>query len=230
MNFLRKFCPILFDSPTKRDTSKYKSLSQIEKKDVVDLIDVIKIPKNDKKNIIIMDDNDIAGDITKTDIESIGSMAKFIANHGDIETINKRYKLLLENIDDETLTNLSKLNLDDFNIILVTGKMAGYTLISALDRGLTVDYAILDIILGGSGVYRGKTTIVDGIDVAKEIISRNQKAHVMFYTGCSFEKGQVEWRRVSLLTDNIEDMVLHKNHDLLYKKEKIINLLSREEG
>lgn len=228
MNFV-KIITGLFSSEgnPNLDKSKYKTLDSVSKAKEVDLIPYVEIPDNTKKNIVIIDDNDIAGDITKEDIKVLGRISKVLNEKISIEDIEHRYRALIEKFDNKTLDDLSHLCLDEYEITLITGKMAGFSLINALKKGLIVDYAVLDIILGGSGLYKDTQTILDGIDVAKDILESNPKANVMFYTGCSFEKGQEEYKKVSKLTDNMEDMVLHKGNDLLHKKKKLIELLSR---
>ena len=215
------------DKEASKDFTKYKKLDLMEKRAVVEMIAPVSIPTNDKKNLVIVDDNEIAGEITKEDVGILGSIASFIREDSTLSKIPEKYKPILEKLDNDTLYSLSTLDMDDFNIILITGKMAGFQLVSAIGRGLRVDYAVLDIILGGSGVYKGETSIIDGIDLAGDILDRNPEANVMFYTGCSFEKGQDEYKRVSKLTSRINDMVLFKNNDLLYKKKRLINLLTR---
>jgi len=94
-------------------------------------------------------------------------------------------------IDDMFILDDKKLiDINDYNIFTFYGKMAAFNIIEFLDKFenyLKIDYAVLDIIVGGKRFKDGKKVILDGIDVAYELKKRYENVFVVFYTGCMIE-------------------------------------------
>jgi len=162
-----------------------------------------KNPKNPKKNIeeyFIKDENiDLysCDDCKFKRICKVNEPNKMCFGVGlfDLDFDDNKESILL--IDDnaglisileDDLIELSKskvMNLNDYNLIKISGAMAGFThkVMEEKSLGLNIKYAIIDITLGGSMVLDGKSVKYTGIDVYERLIDKNSDLRFIFYTG-----------------------------------------------
>jgi len=204
----------------------YKKASDLGKSTDFTVIPTIEIPQNEKPNIVILDDNEQAGNVTVLDITMLGVIAEKLRKDG-ISSLNNNQQHFVESLPNRLITKLNNLNTQDYNIISITGLMSAFTLFEAIDRGLKVDYAILDILIGGQNKYNGKSIILDGIDVANKIIETNPKAKYYFYSGCSLvDESDESIKYRNIFNSNIKDKVITKDKDFNNKRQKILELVT----
>src|SRR5574344_736078 len=127
------------------DKLENKSASILDMKQDLTPIPKINIPENNLKNILILDDNFEAGEITYYDIIFLFDLAEKLKKSG-IDDMTKKQKDFITKLPNDLFQSLSKLKKRDFNIILVTGEMGAFSIYAAIDQGLEIDYAILDIL------------------------------------------------------------------------------------
>jgi hypothetical protein len=117
---------------------------------------------------------------------------------GDEYSKNSKNILVMDDKDDiisavlDDLGSLDKTNdffLYEYNIITTTTKMAGFDVLDILENApdVKIDFALLDIILGGKKIVDGKRKMVDGVDVAIEIWEHFPNADILFFSGCIIE-------------------------------------------
>jgi hypothetical protein len=204
----------------------YKKASDLGKETEYEKIPKLEIPTNNKPNILVLDDNEQAGNLTLLDIKMLDSISKKIRKSGLNELSNKQ-QTFVEQLPNRLFEVLSKIDFDDYNIIIATGTMAAFSIFEALDDGLKVDYAILDILIGGHNLYKGKQEILDGIDVAKKLYEVNPNIKYYFYSGCSLSDESDETMKCqNLLDKNIKDCLITKDKNLDIKRQKILELLA----
>lgn len=93
-------------------------------------------------------------------------------------------------IDELTsLENYSTFNIDNYNIICLHSKEAGFHALEILEHApdIEIDYALLDIILGGKQKINDHIIMLDGVDVAIKIWEKFPQAEILFITGCLIE-------------------------------------------
>lgn len=182
-----------------------------------------------KKTILIMDDNYGSVLMLKNDIDVIDNLAAFLRGQ---EMRSARFKGLETNLielltqsDIDFLKNFYKTN---YNIILATSDMAGFQVIDSLRyNNLKVDFAMLDLILGGYKHEDDVTFTVDGIDVAAELKKTNPGVHYFFYTGCAFgvhSKELIKYKKL-FNGEDIRDVTIFKGPFLQERSLNIIKLL-----
>src|SRR5574344_577653 len=197
------------------DKLEYKSASILGKKQDLTPIPKINIPENNLKNILILDDNFEAGEITYYDIIFLFNLEEKIKKSG-MEEMTKNQKDFITNLPNDLFQSLSTLKKSDFNIILVTGEMGEFSIYAAIDQGLEIDYAILDILIGGYNEYKGQCYILDGIDVSKKIQETNKECQYIFYSGCSLVENSDFHKKVVL-----------KDKELNKKRMRILELINQ---
>lgn len=203
---------------------EYKSSADLGKETYYDIIPTIEIPTNEKPNILILDDNVEAGKVTVLDLEIINSIALKIRENG-LNNLSKKQKEFIEKLPNRHLDTLMKFDLDNYNVILSTGIQSAFSVFEAIDNGLKVDYAILDILIGGHNKYKDKTRILDGIDVAKKILESNPRVKYKFYSGCSLVDDSDESIKFkNTIGGNLTKKVIIKDKNLNWKREKILEL------
>lgn len=206
------------------DVVTYKKPSELGKQHHYSIIPSLEIPTNNKPNILIMDDNLEAGEVTVLDFKQIDDIAKKI-REGNIKLLSKKQQEFIETLPNKILCELTKFKLDDYNIILATGTMAAFSVLEAVDNGLRVDYAVLDILIGGYNVYKGKQYMPDGIDVVKHLKQNNPNIRYYFYSGCSLSLDSDETHKFHKITgDDLRHYTIDKDKNLFNKKQKIISL------
>lgn len=160
------------------------------------------------------------------DKNNINDQIKWLISSGWTESysINKKTLLLMddrEEIISSIMDDLQSLdfenvnfNLSDYNIIKVHSKMAGFLVIDILKHAplIEIDYALLDIVLGGKKVIDDKRVMVDGVDVAIKIWNYFKNADIMFFSGC-------------IIDDAGKDIFNFKDKFTEYTNDKIDNYL-----
>ena len=211
------------------DKLEYKSTSILGKKQDLTPIPKINIPENNLKNILILDDNFEAGEITYYDIIFLFDLAEKLKKSG-IDEMTKKQKDFITKLPNDLFQSLSTLKKSDFNIILVTGEMGAFSIYEAIDHGLEIDYAILDILIGGYNEYKGQCYILDGIDVSKKIQETNKECQYIFYSGCSLVENSdetIKYQKIYGENSQFHKKVVLKDKELNKKRMRILELINR---
>lgn len=205
----------------------YKSTATLTKNNDLLPIPLITIPKNDKKNFLILDDNYEAGDVTYLDIKQLDIISKKMRETG-VQNLTEKQMKFVSSLPNNHFDTLSNFNIDDLNIILVSGEMAAFSVFEAVDNGLKVDYGIFDILIGGYNQYQGNNRILTGIDVVAKILETNKNLKYTFYSGCSIDEYSAEAILFNSLVDadsKIQDHTIQKDRDLDKKKKTILTII-----
>ena len=211
------------------DKLEYKSASILGKKQDLTPIPKINIPENNLKNILILDDNFEAGEITYYDIIFLFDLAEKLKKSG-IDEMTKKQKDFITKLPNDLFQSLSTLKKSDFNIILVTGEMGAFSIYEAIDQGLEIDYAILDILIGGYNEYKGQCYILDGIDVSKKIQETNKECQYIFYSGCSLVENSdetIKYHKIYGENSEFHKKVVLKDKELNKKRMRILELINQ---
>lgn len=211
------------------DKLEYKSASILGKKQDLTPIPKINIPENNLKNILILDDNFEAGEITYYDIIFLFDLAEKLKKSG-IDEMTKKQKDFITKLPNDLFQSLSTLKKSDFNIILVTGEMGAFSIYEAIDHGLEIDYAILDILIGGYNEYKGQCYILDGIDVSKKIQETNKECQYIFYSGCSLVENSdetIKYHKIYGENSQFHKKVVLKDKELNKKRMRILELINQ---
>ena len=211
------------------DKLEYKSTSILGKKQDLTPIPKINIPENNLKNILILDDNFEAGEITHYDIIFLFDLAEKLKKSG-IDEMTKKQKDFITKLPNDLFQSLSTLKKSDFNIILVTGEMGAFSIYEAIDHGLEIDYAILDILIGGYNEYKGQCYILDGIDVSKKIQETNKECQYIFYSGCSLVENSdetIKYQKIYGENSQFHKKVVLKDKELNKKRMRILELINQ---
>ncbi len=211
------------------DKLEYKSTSILGKKQDLTPIPKINIPENNLKNILILDDNFEAGEITYYDIIFLFDLAEKLKKSG-IDEMTKKQKDFITKLPNDLFQSLSTLKKSDFNIILVTGEMGAFSIYEAIDHGLEIDYAILDILIGGYNEYKGQCYILDGIDVSKKIQETNKECQYIFYSGCSLVENSdetIKYQKIYGENSQFHKKVVLKDKELNKKRMRILELINQ---
>lgn len=139
-------------------------------------------------------------EVIDTDNMNLTQQIQWIKNEGWCDDYNPERKTILimddrEEIISSVLDDLVSLDssddffLDDYNIIAVSSKMAGFYVLDILEKApdIEINYALLDIILGGKKAIDGKRKMVDGVDIAIAIWEKFSSADILFFSGCIIE-------------------------------------------
>ncbi len=158
--------------------------------------------KNHKYYFLLADDNSNSIKLMLNDLNYIFKKPSLITNeiHNE-KIIQKRDKLY------EKIKNL------DFETIIAQGDTAPYSIIKSLDN-IKIDYAILDIIFGGVLVYKNRTYIFDGIDIAECILKNNPNAVILFYTGCNLSENSEEYNKIQKLSQTFNNQIFITDKDI----------------
>lgn len=213
-----------FNEEQEEENIIYKKASDLGKESEYDVIPKLDIPHNDKKTILILDDNEQAGNLTLLDLRMLDSIAEKMRATG-LKDLSNKQKSFVEQLPNKQLEQLNKLNLEDYNIIIATGTMAAFSVYEAIDAGLKVDYAILDILIGGHNIYSDKGCILDGIDVSNKLYGSNPEIKYNFYSGCSLAEDSDETIKYNkLMRGDLNSCVIVKDKNLDQKRQKLIEL------
>lgn len=153
--------------------------------------------KKDKKieNITIEDETEFVSTNMDFDqqiswLEKNGWCTNYNYIKKNILIMDDREEIISSIIDDLKSLNASNdFFIDDYNIIQVSTKMAGFNVLDILEYApdIEIHFALLDIILGGKRVIDDKRKMVDGVDVAIEIWEHFPAADILFFSGCIIE-------------------------------------------
>ena len=112
------------------------------------------------------------------------------ANKKTILIMDDREEIISSVLDDlAALDNTNNFFLEDYNILTVSSKMAGFSVLDILEKApkIEINFALLDVILGGKKNIDGKRKMVDGVDVALAIWEKFPNADILFFSGCIIE-------------------------------------------
>ncbi len=175
-------------------------------------------PSLEKENVVIDEDNMLL-------IEQINWLKQ--NNYCTDYKIGKKNLLIVddkEGIISSVLNDLKVLNeehiifdLDDYNIIALHTNMAGFNVLEVLTKapGIEINYALLDIVLGGKKIVNGKRKMVDGVDVAIEIWKKFPTAEILFFSGCMIGYDEIplnfKTKFDTFTNDDMNDYILSKD-------------------
>lgn len=111
-------------------------------------------------------------------------------NKKTILIMDDREEIISSVLDDlAALDNTNNFFLEDYNILTVSSKMAGFSVLDILEKApkIEINFALLDVILGGKKNIDGKRKMVDGVDVALAIWEKFPNADILFFSGCIIE-------------------------------------------
>lgn len=134
-------------------------------------------------------------------VNDINSQINWLIHNGWTDKYNPSKKTLLimddrEAIISSIMDDLYSLDeqepnfsISNYNILKIHSKMAGFFVFDILEKAplIEINFALLDIILGGKKVIDDKRKMVDGVDVALEIWENFESAEILFFSGCIIE-------------------------------------------
>lgn len=205
----------------------YKSASSLGKDTTLDIIPTLDIPQNNKKNILVMDDNSEAAEITVSDFKFIFSISRKLKDSG-VNDLTPKQQEFVGRLPNNLFTQLSNLDTENYNLIIASTDMAAFSVFQSIDSGVIFHYSVLDILIGGYNKYGNKFQILDGIDVAYKLERKNQNSKYLFYSGCSLVEDSEETIKFFRLFHNSVDfnkLVVMKDRDLYGKRLKLLELL-----
>lgn len=192
-------------------------------------IPVIQIPESDKPVVLLIDDNAGIVSFLYDDFVTLDKVAVWLRGYESGGELTKSARRLEKALEPKHREFLKKFKLENYNILKVTGTMGAFSVEDALFKGLKVDFALVDIFLGGYRVVNRKNVIYDGVDLSGMILDSNPSAFVKFYTGCGVRKGSSESDKYEDLTGNsIKGLVVRKGPDIKERRLSVIRLLMRE--
>jgi len=125
-----------------------------------------------------------------------------------------------------------KLNLDEFNILEVSSADAGFIFEAIFTKGnLHIDYAIIDITLGGSLTTNEGIKKYTGVDVFEIIYKENKELKYIFYTGNNLNtyiksNQNLVMQYNNLTNKDIKDKVLFKTSlDMDTRRKELYRML-----
>ena len=136
-------------------------------------------------------------------------------------------------IDDlETLNESNSINLDEYNIIAVSSRLAGFKVLEILKKApdINIDYALLDIVLGGKKVVDGIRTMVDGVDIAIQLLKQYPEVEILFFSGCIIESvsntSHFTTKFNDFTGDKLNDYMMPKDINFEKELKKLTNFLN----
>lgn len=136
-----------------------------------------------------MDDVQDVIDITIQDIKYLDYLASKINKTG-LDNLEEDSDFI-DSLTNTELLKLTKINLNNYNIVISSGKMAAFSAMKIIEK---IDIAILDIIIGSHNIYNNEIKSLDGIDVAKELVNKGISIDsILFYSGCSLDVNSIEY-------------------------------------
>jgi hypothetical protein len=151
-------------------------------------------------------------------------------------------KDIVEGIIDDffILDEKGLINIDDYNFFVFYGKMSAFLVKDFIEKFgnlISIDYAILDIIIGGKRFSNGKKIIYDGIDVSKILKEKYPNCLIIFYTGCMIENSDDLLMNISYVKkfkeyfdDNIYNYLMSKSENLDTEIKYLHKFLKGEYG
>lgn len=177
-----------------------------------------------KKNNLEKQEDDTRG---KSDDKRIEDFIKrgwlrfgFSSERKNLLIMDDSEEIISSIIDDlHKLNSTTNFNINDFNIFTISSKMAGFDVLELLEVApeIRIDFALLDIILGGKKVVEGVRKMIDGVDVAISIWTRFPNAEILFFSGCIIEqtvdKNHFKSRFEKFTSEKIDDYIIPKDAD-----------------
>lgn len=192
-------------------------LSSIEFKEIL----------SDKPNILLMDDDSFWMSSLKRDLKQLHTTIN------DQEEMDEILKYILESYGTIALEHLKKFisnfDINNYNIISYTGIKCGFEVLKSIESTKsTIDFAILDIVLGGIVIDENNAFIsVDGIDVAHKLLEKyNNSINILISTGCSLKKSKEEYKLNDLIGKKPNVNIYIKGLDIAPRLGNILLLLS----
>lgn len=210
----------LFKQNKKTSTASYIRPKDLHKFSTPQPIEDIKIPINNKPNILFMDDNFGIIELVK---EDISMLSVIMSNH---RPSGERYEVLYNSLSDEEKEFLTLFKMSDYNFIFSTTNTCGMSVEKVIHNGLRVDMALLDIILGGVSITEeGSARIIDGIDIAYVLKQHNPNIVYKMYTACTLAEYSSEAIKYKqLFNHSISDDVIYKDSNLLLRRKEILKM------
>lgn len=153
-----------------------------KKNNIVEPTTTVKINNNNNNNMTI--DEQIEW------IKNENWCNDYDTNKKTILIMDDREEIISSVLDDlAALDNTNNFFLEDYNILTVSSKMAGFSVLDILEKApkIEINFALLDVILGGKKNIDGKRKMVDGVDVALAIWEKFPNADILFFSGCIIE-------------------------------------------
>jgi len=178
-----------------------------------------------KKIVLIMDDEPLINYFIQDDLRYFESIAKKIAKGINLNSSDKTLLALADaNEVGETLRNFT---VNDYSIISVTGDYAAFSIQRYIEKIKRVDYAVLDISIGGTLVVNGSRKRLSGIDIAITLKEKvNHKVNLLMYTGNDLGKYSPESIQFE---ENIKDdlflYLVNKDSPLNVRRVKLLLFL-----
>lgn len=184
----------------------------------------------DKQVILIMDDEELVNFFLKQDLVYFETIA------------NKETNGINHNRNENSLIALAKLNgledflmnfkFDNYDLISVTSEYAAFAIRRNINVVKRVDFAILDISLGGTlnSLDGSVRESLNGIDVAYDISQiPDNSASFMIYTGNDLGKYSLETLQFEELLPHIGGLFKHlvnKDTSLIIRRLKLLGFLA----
>jgi ActR/RegA family two-component response regulator len=141
------------------------------------------------KNIIIMDDDHFTTYVLEQALHSLSQLKYSEEATNEIITLAKQ-----KNMDAQTIKKIQEtidaFNIEDFNITIFNDDKCGFEVTKSLNNtNCSVEYAILDVVLGGIVLdeENDKFLFIDGLDVCTELKKKYPNCKVLINTGCPLE-------------------------------------------
>lgn len=108
-------------------------------------------------------------------------------NKKTILVMDDREEIISSIIDDlKSLDCSDNFSIDDYNMLTVHTKMAGFDVLEIIETAteIEINYALLDIVLGGKKTIDGVRVMLDGVDVAIKLMDKFPSIEILFFSGC----------------------------------------------
>jgi len=157
----------------------------------------------------------------------------FNINNENILIMDDRNEIISSIMDDlYSLDEQTSFNINNYNILSTTTKMAGFYVLDILEKApdIVINYALLDIILGGKKITDEKRIMVDGVDIAIQIWERFPQSNILFVTGCIIEnspdKSNFKYKFDKYTNDDLNNYLLSKVVEFDTILEKLSNFFN----
>lgn len=117
-------------------------------------------------------------------------------------------------------------NIESLNILKFSGKMAGFNVVELLNRfkDIEIEFALLDIVLGGKKMVGDKRLMLDGVDVALKIFETSPDCKILFFSGCFDESVNEQPFGIKFFKNtgnNIYEYSMPKDVSIFEEKERL---------
>lgn len=145
--------------------------------------------------------------------------SKYNKENKNILIMDDSEEIILSILDDLRSIDSPHFNLSKFNIITVSTKMAGFDVLEIIKNAdrIKIDFALLDIVLGGKKDIDGIRKMLDGVDIAIELLKNNPAVHLLFFSGCIIEETNdslhFRTRFENFVGEDMNDYIIPKDID-----------------